>query len=328
MSRASQRGDPLDFPTRSHSIFDLDDVLRMVVHIMGFHTSPHCRVFHTTRHFTVDVDSLPWPVMTPSAEEFGTRLTQMVMLALTCRSLYKRLFGKIPKPTMLPRSLFTVEWPCKPNWARLLPVEYLVDSMHCLMETCTDPDGLPGNGQFWYDDFAAMIRIEKSDKVLIGDLAALYWNEWIDRWLYHGHHKYMQALYTSQTFFDPEVLDVFEARLRRVEKRLKINMQILLGICHVTMFVVVNLHRRSTRQQNLLVRKLQDLLQFVQWRPQCTPMYWWQFNMMMLTIADVVVKQVNVRAKQAHLNEPYVRLQQIVNNVPVDGHAVPGPTGH
>ena len=58
-------------------------------------------------------------------------------------------------------------------------------------------------------------KIEKSDKVLIGDLAALYWNEWIDRWLYHGHHKYMQALYTSQTFFNPEVLDVFEARLRR-----------------------------------------------------------------------------------------------------------------
>ena len=56
-------------------------------------------------------------------------------------------------------------------------------------------------------------------------------------------------------------------------------------------------------------------------------MYWWQFNMMMLTIADVVAKQVNVRAKQAHLNEPYVRLQQIVNNVPVDGHTVPGPTG-
>ena len=49
--------------------------------------------------------------------------------------------------------------------------------------------------------------------------------------------------------------------------------------------------------------------------------------MMMLTIADVVAKQVNVRATQAHLNEPYVRLQQIVNNVSMDGHTVPGPTG-
>ena len=90
---------------------------------------------------------------------------------------------------------------------------------------------------------------------------------------------------------------------------------------------MVNLHKRSIREQNLLFRKLQDLLQFVQWRTQYTPMYWWQFNMMMVTITDVVGKQVRVRATQAHLNCPYLRLQQMVNNVSEVGHHPPGPTG-
>jgi len=315
MSRAKERGDPLDLSTRSHSIFDQDEVLRMIVLCMGFHTSPHGMNFHTTEHFTVDMAALLWPGMTPSAEEFGGKLTQMVMLALTCKSMYQRLFGKIAKETR--GSLFTTIWPCKPEWARLLPVEYLVDSMHCLMETCTD---------LHWQSLVAAAR-PGNDKVLIGDLAALYWNEWINTWLQCGHHNYMIAVYENEVHYTNEMLELFENRLHNVERRLKINMQIFLGICHVTMFVVVNLHKRSIREQNLLFRKLQDLLQFVQWRTQYTPMYWWQFNMMMVTIADVVGKQVRVRATQAHLNHPYLRLQEIVNNVSMDGHLAPGPTG-
>ena len=45
-------------------------------------------------------------------------------------------------------------------------------------------------------------------------------------------------------------------------------------------------------------------------------MYWWQFNILIGTLAEVVERQVNVRTCQAHLNRPYDRLHEIIWNTP------------